>query len=269
MFLDCKIGTSDGYLVANVVYSKQNQKNVLPLVIIAHGLAGYKEEPMLQCVQDCFLKQGYAVLVYDARHGLGESSGNLEKACFSEFIVDLNSIIDWAKQHLESASFILVGHSLGAGACLYYATKHPNEIAGMITLSAVYNGELLKESYLMSKPEFMVEWQRKKLIYRERPNLPNKNGYISIRHLDDACQYAVEQDVNVVKCPVLIICGDHDVSSTVSINERLCHSFEGNAELHIISNCGHTYSKTKNQTDLKKVVSEWISVLFESVNVNK
>lgn len=255
-----KIETETGYIIAETENCLFCPNKVQTIAIIAHGLAGYKEEPMLQCLKNCFLKHGISVFMYDAQHSLGESSGSLSEACFSGFIADLNCVMSWIKQHLKINSFLLAGHSLGAGACLHYAAEHPTEIKGVISLSAVYNGYLLRESYLTNKPEFMAEWQQKKLIYREHPNQPDKNGYISIRHLDDALQYAVEKDVYTIKSPVLILCGDHDVSSTIAINEKLRDSFSGNATLQIIENCGHTYSKAQNQKDLIDFVSKWITL---------
>ncbi len=261
------IHTSDEQIHARLYYDSSDvflsDKKNHPVAVISHGLAGYKEEAMLQVVKECFIKRHIPVLMYDARHSLGESGGRLEQACFSEFISDLNTVINWLHSNgYNNNSLFLVGHSLGAGAGLHYASMYPNEVTGIITLSGVYNGQLLKESYLKNRPDFMAEWQKTGLIYREHPHNSDKNGYISIQHLDDACQYAVEKNVNHITCPVLIICGDHDVSSTIEINKKLHDSFTGNAQLEVIDNCGHTYSKEQNQIDLKNTVLNWLDNKF-------
>lgn len=258
-----KIKTDEGDLIGVLCCeSNRGQSEAVltqPLVVLAHGLAGYKEEGMLQCVSDYFRQYGLPVLCYDARHGLGESGGDLQKACFTEFIRDLNAVLSWAKTERGIQKFILAGHSLGAGACLHYASAHTDEILGLIMLSAVYNGQLLKESYLKNKPAFMIQWEKEKLIYRERPDCPSKNGYISINHLADACRYHEEENAKDVTAPVLIVCGDHDVSSTVEINRKLKDSFRGNATLSILNNCGHTYSKPENLLDLKDAIESWFN----------
>lgn len=258
-----KITTDNGEIIGVFHHGSEvrqaNAELTQPLVILAHGLAGYKEEGMLQCVADCFVQHGFPVLCYDARHGLGESDGNLQKACFTEFIYDLNAVLTWAKTERGIHKFILAGHSLGAGACLHYAGAHPDEILGLMMLSAVYNGQLLKESYLKNKPAFMAQWEKERLIYRERPDCPSKNGYISINHLADACRYHEEENAKNVTTPVLIVCGNHDVSSTIEINKKLKDSFRGNATLAILNNCGHTYSKPENLVDLKETVETWLN----------
>ncbi len=262
------IPTSDELIHATWYYDSSDvllRQKTNPIAVVVHGLGGYKEEKMLQTVKDCFLKHNIWVLMFDARHALGETGGNLEKACFTGFIDDLNTVINWLKNNgCARNPLYLAGHSLGAGAVLHYATHYNNQIRGLITLSAVYNGNLLKESYLNNKPDFMQEWQEKKLIYRQHPKHPNRNGYISINHLEDACRYSLEKEVQKITCPVLIVCGDHDVSSTISINEKLYNSFNKNAFLQIVKNCGHTFSKEENLIELKNTVSAWLSTNLNS-----
>lgn len=220
-------------------------------VIIAHGLAGYKEEDMLQCVKNVFLKNGISVLMYDARFSLGDSDGPLENACFSHFIEDLNTVIQWAKkQSFYTKPFYLCGHSLGAGACLHYAINNPQNIAGIITLSAVYNGNFLKQSYLQHKPDFMKEWQEKKYLNRTRSDNSQKYGKIAYAHLVDACQYQLEKSVDKITTPTLVVCGDVDISSTIEHNTILKNAIGNNAKFAIINSCGHTYKTEQNQADL-------------------
>ncbi len=259
------INREDGHIIAewHINPSVDLLKKKTPIAIILHGLAGYKEETMLQTVKDCFVHHHIPVLMYDARHSLGESGGRLENACFSEFIKDLRTVIQWLDNNgYDENPLVLAGHSLGAGAALHMATRIPNRINGIISMSAVYNGQLLKDSYMQNKPEFMQEWKKTGLIYREHPIYPQRNGLISIKHLDDACQYAVENEVHKIQCPVLIICGNHDVSSTININEILYHSFQSNAEMVVIQNCGHTYSKEQNRIDLTNGITNWLEKHF-------
>ena len=228
--------------------------------IIAHGLAGYKEEEMLQCVKNIFLKNGISVLMYDARFSLGDSDGPLENACFSHFIEDLNTVIQWAKkQSFYTNPFYLCGHSLGAGACLHYAINNPQDVAGIVTLSAVYNGIFLKQSYLQNKPDFMQEWQEKQYLNRVHPNNPQKHGKISYTHLADACQYQLEKSADKIMSPTLIVCGDVDISSTIDHNMILKNAIGNNARLTIIKSCGHTYKTQQNQTDLKEQIDLFLT----------
>ncbi len=252
--------TPDGFSIAVRLACPGNEKRA-PLVLIAHGLAGYKEEPMLTCVADTFLTAGYQVLSYDARFGLGETGGDLKRACFSNFIADLNTMIDWVKtQDFYKTPFTLVGHSLGAGAAFDYAIRHPEDVANIVSLSAVYNGQLLLGSYQKFKPDFVADWQKNRLLYREHPDFPERNGYISYDHMIDALDYALEKRAGDIQCPVTLIYGERDISSTAEINQLFFDALSGSKQLIGIPNCGHTYAKPENLDALQQAVQSAIAL---------
>lgn len=225
------------------------------VLIIAHGLAGYKEENVVRIPRDIFFKKGYAVVVYDARFSLGQGTGALEKACFSNFIQDLQAVINWSKTLcFFKQPFILCGHSLGAGAALHYACEHTEQIQAIIGISSVYNGQFLLESYRFFKPDFVEKWKQDIYLPRERRLPPMKVGRISYAHLLDACRYHLETQAGQIKCPVFLICSNRDISSTVQINETLMNALSGPKELIIIPQAGHAFDKPNDENALKKAL---------------
>ncbi len=242
------------------VYFPKNMPNQR-VAILEHGLAGYRDEPMIQIPAKALLEKGYTVVCFDARYALGESDGPLEKACFTRFIEDLKTVIGWVKrQEFYNGFLILGGHSLGAGSCLHYAIRHPKEVSGLILISIVYNGQFLLESYQKNCADFLAEWQQKKLLYKERKDHPEKHGYISYDHMKDALSYHLEKEAYKVQCPTLIVFGDTDISSTETINYTL---YETLGDIHKkiiqIPSCGHNYKTKENQIALYEAVHDFLN----------
>lgn len=229
-----------------------------PVVFIEHGLAGYKEENVVQIPAAVFAELGFTVVTFDARYNLGESDGPLEKANFTHFIEDLQTVIEWAKtQTFYCEPFMLCGHSLGAGAALWYASHHPQAVKGIFSLSAVISGKLLLDSYQTYKPDFVRQWQNEKRLYREHPSIPARNGFISYDHINDAMRYHLTDIVQTIKCPVLIVCGSRDISSTIAINQALFEALRSPKELYVVENAGHTYAKPEHENELSQVIKKW------------
>ena len=126
-----------------------NEKKGKDLVIIVHGLGGFKEQPHIQLMADVFKRHNYTVLIYDACYSIGESSGSLLNATLTRHYQCLNNVIKWTKQQSwYKQPFILVGHSLGSAACILYAEKNPNDIKAIAPTSAFISGKEFKKSII-------------------------------------------------------------------------------------------------------------------------
>lgn len=251
---------SDGHrLFINIQYS---DTPVSGTVFVLHGLAGFSDQAFLIAVRNEFLKQNFNVVAIDARFGFGHGTGPLEKACFSTFLADLTQVISWAKESPSLAKpFSLCGHSLGGGACVKYALDHPNEIAGIVTLSGIFNGDDLKQSYQTHKPDFMAQWKSDGVLLRTHPTHPEKSGYIAYSHLADASRYQLDQQGNRLTCPLLMICGDRDISSTKEMNMKLFNKVLERKELACLKGANHTYTNTGNISELTTLLKNWLKQL--------
>jgi predicted alpha/beta-fold hydrolase len=87
--------------------------NAKGLVVIQHGLSGYKEEPQLQAIADTFIKQNYTTVIFDATNSTGESESDESGITFTGHYQDLEDVVNRAKaQQRYQEPFILLGHSL-------------------------------------------------------------------------------------------------------------------------------------------------------------
>lgn len=213
-----------------------------PTVLLTHGLAGFVDEPFLHAVKDAYLKVGWRVVAYDARYGFGRGEGPLEKACFSRFIEDMTTMIEWLKtQYFYTGRYGICAHSLGAGAALAEAVRRPLEVAHLVLMAPVYNGEKLLDSYRTHKPDFVAAWQAAGRLERVHPTTPERRGFISWAHMQDACRYHLEEDAALVRAPTLLVYGERDISSTRAINEALSARLIAPHQLLAFPGCNHTF----------------------------
>ncbi len=102
-------------------------------LVILHGWGGNAEQMLPMAAP--FHGAGFNVLLIDARnHGRSDTDTFSSLPRFAE---DLGMAIDWIKQHHpQKASCVAVlGHSVGAGAALFEASRNP-DIAAVISVSA-------------------------------------------------------------------------------------------------------------------------------------
>ncbi len=175
-------------------------KESAPLVIIMHGW-GSNSELMLP-IASTFYKQGINVLLLDSRcHG--KSTGDTYSA-LPRFAEDIASCIDYANKNISfNGKVILLGHSVGAGAVLYTASKR-SDISAIISLAAFGSPQWLMTRYFQSfkLPQFLISF----LI-----------SYIQWVIGHRFIEIAPVNTIKKITVPVLIVHGDND--NTVPISD--------------------------------------------------
>ena len=168
-------------------------------LIILHGWGGNAE--MMLPLAAPFHKAGINVLIFDARsHG---SSGSDNFSSLPRFAEDLGNVIDWLKQlHPgRSQKIALLGHSVGAGAVLFEASKR-NDIAAVISISAFAHPEWMMQRYLKS---FYFPSLVRKLVIR----------YVEWVIGHRFATFAPLSTVCKIYCPILIVHGKEDATIPV------------------------------------------------------
>src|SRR5262245_46916455 len=129
-------------------------KNPRGLAFVMHGLAGFKEQPVVLAIAETFFSQNYIVVNFDATNSIGESGGTYEAATAQNHYEDLVDVIAWAKkQHWYREPFILAGVSLGGYASVRYAEEHPNEVKAVFPHALFVAGELNYKAMEKFEPE--------------------------------------------------------------------------------------------------------------------
>lgn len=253
------ITNADGEKICVVVEGPENKKNK-KLVFLQHGWSGYKEQTAIRVSAQAFLAAGYVVVSFDSRNSFGESDGLLENTRLTGFIEDLSTVIEWSRsQDFYAEPFALCGHSLGGGSILHYAEENPSRVSLLVPVSAMVGGKYFERSRLLNFAEAYERWRLAGVLYRERKDNPRINGYISFATVDDMLKYDMVAAAGKIACPVLLVTGDGDLSSTLYNNEQLLSKIETDKTLKVIAGCAHNFDSPSNQKDLYEAVFTWLS----------
>ena len=163
-------------------------------VIILHGWGG-NAGLMLPLALPLY-RAGLNVLLLDARnHGRSDSASYSSLPRFAE---DAGAAVNWVKAHSSDPCrrVALLGHSVGAGAVLFEASRR-DDIAAVISIAAFAHPEWMMRRYLarFRLPGFYTSWI---LRYVE---WVIGHRYIDIAPMNTACR---------VPCPILLVHGTAD-----------------------------------------------------------
>ena len=110
----------------------------------------------------------------------------------------------------------LFGYSMGAGAALQLAIRHPDKVNRLVVASVAYDAKGFQPEFTAMIPQMSVEMFPPQLEQEYRKLAVNPNGFRALAtkliQLEKE-PLAWEADVRNLKLPVLIIAGDADVAT--------------------------------------------------------
>ena len=165
-----------------------------PTLIILHGWGG--NAALMLPLALPMHRAGLNILLLDARnHGRSDSASFSSLPRFAE---DAGTVVDWVKAHGSDPykRVALLGHSVGAGAVLFEASRR-DDIAAVISIAAFAHPEWMMRRYLARfwMPGFCKSWI---LRYVE---WVIGHRYTDIAPMNTACR---------VQCPILLVHGTAD-----------------------------------------------------------
>ena len=204
-----------------------------PLIIIMHGW-GSNSELMLP-IAATFSQAGLNVLLLDSRcHGKSEGDSYSALPRFSE---DIDHSIEYASKNLPfNGKVILLGHSVGAGAVLYSASRR-NDLAAVISISAFGSPQWLMTRYFQSF--YLPQWLISFLL-----------AYIQWIIGHRFHEIAPVNTIKKITIPTLVVHGSHD--NTVPIEDAYAiQKNNSHGKLLIIDEADHdSVEKIETHGDL-------------------
>lgn len=200
------------------------RKGEQPAIALVHGWGGNAE--FMLPLAPVLHEAGWGLLLFDARcHG---RSDNDDFASMPRFAEDLENAVEWLKGRPEvnPACIGLLGHSVGAAASLLLASRR-DDIAAVVSLAAfAHPGEVMRQMMAANHvPYWLVgRWV---LRYVEKA--------IGVRFEAIAPRNTIIQ----VKCPVLLVHGEQDLTIPVRDAHELFAHASSRAELLVVPGATH------------------------------
>jgi pimeloyl-ACP methyl ester carboxylesterase len=225
-----------------------NNLNPEPLLIfLHHGVGSVRQWADFPLLLSSSLK--YPALLYD-RYGYGRSealSTSREADYLNhEGLVVLPELID--RLNIKN-KLILIGHSDGGSIALIYASLAPDNFSGIITEAPHvfvddYSRSGVKKTVVDFESGRLKRGLRK---YHEDKVESMFYGWADIWLSEKFRTWNIEEMLNKIEVPVLVIQGDKDEYGTISQVEATQTPFKERATVSIINNCGHSpHSEYKN-----------------------
>lgn len=154
-------------------------------------------------------------------------------ASMPSFAEDIEVGLEWLRRQpgVDAGRIALIGHSVGAGACLRVAAKDP-DVAAVVSVAS------------MAHPrEFMSRTLGRRL--------PPPLSRMALRFTEHAIGHRFEsfapvRTIGEVRAPVLILHGDGDATVPVDDAHALLRAAGGNASLHLVPGAGHSSIEALN-----------------------
>lgn len=194
-----------------------------PAVIMMHGWASSGGD--LLPAAPHVVGAGLPMLLLDARgHGRSDAADFMSMPRFAE---DVEAAVRWLRSHpdIDPDRIALVGHSVGAGACLLVASRDPRIAAVVSIASMAHPREMIGRSFRRHRaPRWLI---RAALRTIER----------TIGHRFD--DFAPLHTIGRVAAPVLVLHGRDDRTVPPSDAVRLAEAGGSSTTLRLVSGADH------------------------------
>ena len=210
------------------------------LVFLMHGLGARKEYPHMLVMEEVFFQDGYNVVNIDMLDSLNESDSSEKGITLTGCYENLIDVIQWAKQqNFYTYPFALAGQSLGACACVLYASNYPQEVNLLVTAAFPWlNG--LEHPLHMS----MAEKIKEKGYFDKVSKSTGRTLRIKSHYIEDMKQYMFEDFVKNIIADTYLIIGTADSEYHIGNNKKLYDLLTCKKELIILDGVPHDLANT-------------------------
>jgi 3-oxoadipate enol-lactonase len=244
-----------------------------PFVVLLHGLSS-NHTTWLKVMEDLHLR-GFNSLAPDMRaHGFSDKTKNKSLYTIEAFSDDLKKI---AEQE-NIGKFFLVGYSFGGSVAMHFATKHSQDLLGLVLISANFTSPLKFKKFNPFVPllsfgldflSFALRWQkRKKYVYFEHGKSKNYLSSVwtgintmplsvNLWLVRQGLLMNMENRLQKIKCPTLIIKAKNDPFLRKKHAHKMLELVE-QSKIVIPKNTSH-FLATRAQEEISGIILNFLS----------
>ncbi len=232
-----------------------------PLLIMAHGFAGDKDEKgLFIAARDFFAGKGFSVLRFDFR-GCGESEGDFRNVRLDHLAKDLSAVIKHAHlKYREANSIGLVSFSLAAGVAI-------------LANSDLVGAHIFWSPAIYTDRDMAIRYETDQIINDQiaRNGWFEKSGlHVGKHFLDDLGSKQIEQSIPRFRRSVLIIHGMDDQRIPATSSESLMRQLSASSRLILIPKADHSFRSHPNQREwLYSATTAWLSNRIRKITHDK
>lgn len=176
------------------------------LVVLLPGFLDSKDYQHLVQLSKVLAENGFTCVRFDPT-GTWESEGEIVDYTISQYLRDIQAVIDFMSERASFKKIIIVGHSLGGALSIVFAVVGDS-------VSAVVN--IMGSTFVSFEnfEEMVVNWSKEgvKMSTRDLPD--NKEQSIEFKvpysFIEDSLKYDVFDIVGELTQPLLIVAGKRD-----------------------------------------------------------
>ncbi|MEO6132198.1 MAG: alpha/beta hydrolase [Saprospiraceae bacterium] len=218
-------------------------------VLLIHGNGG---EISNMKYQVSFFAQQYKVIAADSRDQ-GKSKDPHDSISYEMMADDLNGLLD----NLNLDSVYVIGWSDGGIEGLLLAMRHPGKVKKL----AITGANLWPDTTAVDPWVVSTTAEYCKTLERDPKNVENKHKAKLTRLCVDEPNI-LARDLSKIKCPTLVIGGDHDVilpQHTMLIAQSIPNSY-----LWIVPDSGHS-TPINYKNDFNRVVNDFFMKAYRNI----
>ncbi len=260
---DSKISEQMIEVPGGVLYTKrwtpEVVRNQVPLILMHDSLGCvqmWKEFP-----RRLSESLGRVVIAYD-RLGYGRSSSKKELPSVRFVNEEVEIYLPVIFKTLQIKKFAVFGHSVGGAMAVEAAVCFTEDCQAVITESAqAFVEDLTRNGIIKAKTDFLnVENFSKLEKYHKEKTRWVLDAWIDVWLSDEFAAWSLKDSLPKMRCPVLVIHGDRDEYGSEQFPELICKLAGGSSLKCIISDCGHSPHREKEELVIG-LVANWPPML--------